>query len=509
MSNKSRKIKRKPQRTTKPKRVMTPQQSMRLQQAVRAQSTGNLGFAEAEYRALIGEKIRTPELYCKLAAVCAQSARREEANSLWRQALAIDSRFLEARMKLAESYQLAGDIERSIKLYQGIISDNSQLFVAKYLLANLWKSQGKIEQAFDCYQQVMAQQPAYTQAHFSYSQIHKYKDRTDPHIDLMLELNQSKGINDGNRIHLAFALAKAFEDIGDHQQAFQYLKTGNDLRKKGLDYDFESDRELIQGIIACFNHEAMSRVQVIPETSNRPIFIIGMPRSGTSLVEKILSSHSDVYGAGELDYIFALGASLFLKRSARYQFDSLESYPATLFESFGKTYLEKTRLLDDKSARMTDKMPFNMMMIGLIKLVLPNARIIHCVRDARDTCWSIYKQNFTTGNYRFAYDLKTIGQFHIQYQALMQHWHDVMPGHIYDINYESLTHNPEDEIRKLLAACDLDWQENCLSFDKSESIVKTASAYQVRQPMYTSSVQLWEKYQPFIQPLLDELDGRP
>ena len=148
-----------------------------------------------------------------------------------------------------------------------------------------------------------------------------------------------------------------------------------------------------------------------------------------------------------------------------------------------------------------------MMMLGLIRIALPNARIIHCVRDAKDNCLSIYKQNFTTGNYRFAYDLKTVGQFHKQYQLLMEHWHRVMPGAIYDVSYEALTGNPETEIRNLLAACDLEWRDDCLNFDKTGGIIKTASAYQARQPIYTSSVSLWEKYEEFIQPLLEELEA--
>lgn len=213
-----------------------------------------------------------------------------------------------------------------------------------------------------------------------------------------------------------------------------------------------------------------------------------------------------MYGAGELDYIFALGTELFLKESMHFQFRALDSYPSRAFEEFGRVYMEKIGLLGSQSPRLTDKMPFNMMMIGLIKIALPNAKIIHCVRDARDTCLSIYKQNFTTGNYRFAYNLRTVAQFHKEYELLMKHWHEVMPGAIYDLNYEALTHDPETEIRKLLAACDLDWQEACLAFDRSGGVVKTASAYQARQPMYTSSVRLWQKYGDFIQPMLDELD---
>jgi len=437
MSNKSRKVKKKFQKTAKPRPALSSQQNTRLQQAIQAQS--------------------------------------------------------------------AGKIEQAISLYKQVMADQPHAVPAKYLLANLLKAQGKLAQATEYYEQIMIQQPDYTQAHFTYSGVHKYQDRTDPHISTMLELYEQKNLQTENRIQLAFALAKAFEDIKDYPQAFKFLKAGNDLRYQAFHYTIDSDEELIQNIIRTFSREAMSRVQLTPENSNRPIFIIGMPRSGTSLVEKILASHSDVYGAGELDYIFSLGSGLFLDESIHYQFRPLDSYPASTFETLGKTYLEKIELLDSQAGRITDKMPFNMMMIGLVKIALPNAKIIHCVRAAEDNCLSIYKQNFTTGNYRFAYNLKTLGQFHNQYRMLMEHWRQVMPDAIYDISYESLAQNPEPEIRKLLSACDLEWQDDCLNFDKSAGLVKTASFYQVRQPMYTSSVKLWENYQEFLQPLLDEL----
>jgi tetratricopeptide (TPR) repeat protein len=507
VSNKKRKAKKRLPVQNKPRRVASSQQNARLQQAIHAQSTGNLAFAESEYRALLAEKIRTPQLYCRLASVCAQSNRALEAHALWLKALAIDPKSIEARMNLANSYEQSGNIERAKKSYRQVLSDHSQLVEAKYLLANLLKNQGEFEQAAEYYQQIMAQQPEYSQAHFSYSSIHKYQDDNDPHIHLMLELYQKSNLTNDGMTQLAFALAKAFEDVKNYRQAFRYLEAGNDLRYKEFNYQNESDEALIQSIIQAFTPEALSDLQVRPKDSNRPIFIIGMPRSGTTLVERILSSHSNVYAAGELDYIFALGAGLFLKESLNYQFGPLDSYPENSFQTLGKTYLEKIRLLDQKASHVTDKMPFNMMMIGLIKIALPNAKIIHCVRDAKDNCLSIYKQNFTTGNFRFAYNLKTLGKFHNLYRLLMKHWHRVFPNTIYDISYESLTQNPEPEVRKLLAACDLDWQDGCLNFEKNTGIVKTASAYQVRQPIYTSSVSLWKQYQAFLKPLLDELQA--
>ena len=509
MSKRKRKAKQKVVKGIKPKRSISSQQNVQLQQAFHAQSIGNLALAESGYRALLAEKIGSPRLYCNLALICAQSNRPNEAHNLWIKALTIDPRFIEARMNLANSYQQSGKIEQAISCYQRVLSDHTQLVDAKYLLANLLKTQGKFEKSAAYYEQIMAQQPEYTQAHFSYSSIHKYRDKNDAHLLLMLELYQNTTLTSENRLQLAFALAKACEDIKDYAQAFKYMEVGNDLRFKEFDYQIESDKALIQSIIRAFSREVLSDLQIRAQTSNRPIFIVGMPRYGTTLVERIISSHSDVFAAGELDYIFALGTRLFLKESLDYQFGPLDGYPKLSFETVGETYLEKIQLLDNKSGRVTDKMPFNMMMIGLIKIALPNAKIIHCVRDAKDNCLSIYKQNFTTGNYRFAYNLKTVGQFHNQYRQLMKHWHEVLPNTIYDISYESLTQNPESEIRKLLSACDLEWQENCLNFEKNTGTVTTASSYQVRQPIYTSSVSLWEHYEAFLKPLLDELDKSP
>jgi tetratricopeptide (TPR) repeat protein len=167
---------------------MSSQQNIRLQHAMQAQSAGNLALAESEYRALIAEKTGTPQLYCNLAQICARSTRNKEAVALWKKVLVIDPRFLEARMNLADSYQQAGNIEQAISTYQRIISDHKNFVIAKYLLANLLKSQGKFTQAAEYYQQIMTRQPDYTQAHFSYSGIHKYQDETDPHIGMMLEL---------------------------------------------------------------------------------------------------------------------------------------------------------------------------------------------------------------------------------------------------------------------------------------------------------------------------------
>lgn len=505
--SKNRKNKRKPQKQVRPKQVLSPQQSARLQRAVQAHKAGQLDFAESAYRALLAEKPRKPELFSNLAMICMQTGRESEARSLLKQALTINPRFPDARQHLATLYEQTGETEQAIRSYERLVSDFPKNFVARYLLANQIKARGDLDDAIAHYLLIMKQEPNYTQAHFSYSGVHKYQDASDPHIATLLNLYESGSLALDGRIQIAFALAKAFEDIGDYPQAFRYLESGNRLRYGKYNYAIDGDRALFENIIETFTPQALEALEVVAQQSDRPIFIVGMPRSGTTLVEKILSSHSDVYGAGELDYFYSLGVENFLRGPDGVRFRPLDSYPADIFDRVGKHYLEQIGRLDAGASRITDKLPFNFMMIGLIRIALPHAKIIHCVRDPRDTSLSIYKQNFSTENYRFAYDLKTIGQFHNLYEKLMAHWHLVMPGVIYDIEYEALTRDPENEIRKLLMACDLEWQDECLDFHRSKATVKTASFYQVRQPMYTSSVALWERYEAFLGPLFEVLQG--
>jgi tetratricopeptide (TPR) repeat protein len=407
-----------------------------------------------------------------MAQLSAQGGRHAEAAALWKRALKLDPGFFQAR----------------------------------YLLGNLLKSRGELEQAAACYRRVIAQQPGYTQAHFTFAGIHRYENLDDPHIVAMQRLYRDSSLPDENRIQLAFALAKALEDCAEYAGAFDFLEAGNRLRHKAFNYEISSDRELFKNIIETFSADAVAAVSCSAEQSNRPVFIVGMPRSGTSLVEKILATHRYVHGAGEIDDFYSLAARSFLDPRDHYQYRPLPACPSRAFERLGQEYLDRINALNSRAARVTDKLPFNLLMVGLIRLALPNATIIHCRRDARDTCLSLYKQNFTTANYRFAYDLKTIGQFYRLYHGLMAHWGTVFPGIIHDVSYEELTRNPETEIRKLLDACGLAWEEECLAFDRSPATVTTASAVQVRRPLYTSSIGLWKRYGDRLAPLLEELE---
>jgi tetratricopeptide (TPR) repeat protein len=496
----------KPPRSRRPERGLKPVQEQRLQAARSAHAGGNIAYAEQECRALLAEGARTVRVFELLARICAATGRPDDAQRLWRKVLQLDPAHPDALLAEAQALERSGRTDEAIRGYRRILSRHPEKIVPRYLLANQLKARGALDEARDAYLDVISRQPDYTQAHFTYSGIHRYRDPDDPHLKQLLALHESGRLAGDGAIQVAFALAKAFEDLGDYARAFRYLEEGNERRYRKYDYRIDGDRELIENITETFSEDALAALDVPCAASDRPIFIVGMPRSGTSLVEKILASHPDVHGAGELEDFFSLAAGIFLDPALQYRFRPLRDYPRDAFARLGESYLERLGALDAGARRVTDKLPFNMMMVGLIRLALPNARIVHCVRDARDTGLSIYKQNFATENYRFAYRLQTIAQFHKLYARLMRHWHAVFPGDIYDVRYEALTSEPEAEIRGLLAACGLEWDDACLAFDRSEGVVRTASAWQVRQPIYTSSVRLWQKYGAALQPLLDELE---
>lgn len=234
------------------------------------------------------------------------------------------------------------------------------------------------------------------------------------------------------------------------------------------------------------------------------IFVIGMPRSGTTLVEQILASHPDVHGAGELmDFRNTVRNNLAIVSDPRFE-TVFANATADDFARAGRQYLDIVQALAPESRVITDKMPANALYAGLIPVLLPGAKIVLCHRDPMAICFSIYMRLFSTGQ-AFGYDQTELGTYFRLHQNLMAHWHTVMPGQLYDIHYENLVRSPEEEIRQLLNFCDLDWSDNCLNFHSTERSIKTASVTQVRKPIYKDSVQAWRRYEDHLKPLLDAL----
>ncbi len=467
----------------------------------------NFGNAIEFYQRALKQKRDLVIVYAHMAFCFLQLGEFVQARKACLAGLTFEKSHLHTQQLLAQAEMALGNIDEAQALYLEVIKTQPDHVETLYALANLKKAKGDINAAKQLYQKILGLKPSFAQAHFLLSKIHQYSSVDDPQLTQMQAHLDTAQPSDQILYH--FAIAKALEDCGQYAHAFEHLNKGNALRFSTFNYDIRTDEAFIGSIINSFSKKSMAQVlankDFKPNESAKPIFIVGMPRSGTSLVEKILASHSDVYGGGELEHFFGLGTRGFLTQETGFLYKDISTYEIKMFNEIADAYLAKVGDMASNVAHVTDKLPFNMLLIGLIHLVFPKAKIIYCRRNAIDTCLSIYKQNFTTDNYRFAYNLQSLGQFYNLAEKLMAHWQAICPDAFVDIEYEALIANPEQQIRKLVQLCELPWQDECLHFHKSKGVVTTASAYQVRQPIYNSSVELWRRYEKQLTPLLNEL----
>ncbi len=304
----------------------------------------------------------------------------------------------------------------------------------------------------------------------------------------------------GGEVPLHYALAKEYEDLGEHEKSFAALKRGADLRRRMLSYRVDHDVATMAALQQAFTPALFARAGK-GHGDARPLFILGLPRSGTTLVDRILSSHSKVVSLGERsDFALALlrlaggtGKAELIRRATELDFATL-----------GRAYCAAIGAGQGDDVRLIDKTPVNFLYLGLIALALPNARIVHVRRNAMDVCYAMYKTLFRMA-YPFSYDLCDLAKYYLSYRRLMAHWREVLPGRIIEIEYEALVADQEGESRRLVAACGLDWEDACLAFERNASPSLTASAAQARQPIYASSVGLWQRYAEQLAPLAEML----
>jgi len=340
--------------------------------------------------------------------------------------------------------------------------------------------------------------------------------------------------NDAARqvMHIGFGLAKAYDElsaeVGTVDRAFATLKQANDGKRATLEYDVANDEEFARRTKKYFGHDNFVRLHGAGVPSDKPVFVIGMPRSGTTLVEQILASHSAIHGAGEIPHLMRIALAPRkdvqghrARNVTSYRGSSYLSMPGTGPEDVpfpeyvqdlaseglafrAQAYLNALDHIAPDALRVVDKTPINFMFAGFIRLAFPKARIINCVRDPMDTCFSCYKKHFSVGP-NFAYDLDDLGRYYNLYADLMDHWRSVMPDAILDLVYEDLVGDLEANARRLIDFVGLDWEEACLQFHETNRIIDTASNMQVRQPLNDRSVGAWKKYEAHLGPLAKAL----
>lgn len=304
-------------------------------------------------------------------------------------------------------------------------------------------------------------------------------------------------------MHLGFGLGKAYEDLKQYDQSLKMYITANSLERRTNNYSIEREKGYFDRIKKTFNQSFVQSLKEHGCKDEAPVFVLGMPRSGTSLVEQILDCHSEIYGAGELDLFFNLAMNSDYGKPGLSEAIKRPEEIAEEIRELGEEYCSSLRELSDNRF-VIDKLPHNFLHIGLIKLALPNAKIIHCKRKPEDNCLSLFKTYFSA-NIGFSYDLTELGKYHLLYQDLMEHWHATFPGQIFDVNYEEMINDQEKTTKGILEYCGLEWDVACLEFHKSNRPVKTASVAQVRKPIYKSSVDKWKRYENQLDPLLTAL----
>jgi len=469
------------------------------------QQQSKLIDAEKVYRKAINKQPDFVEAHNNLGNVLVDLERLGDAIRAYRKALDLKPEHPMLLNNLGNAFQLQGENAKAIKWLKKAIEKDPNYGDAYNNLGHAFSDLGEIDQAINAFHKSIQFNPGNEKAYRDLAYNKKFSDYDDDLRAMEVFYNQD-GISNEQKMHLAFGLGKAYEDIGKYQESFNFVIEANRLKRASIKFYITRERDIFSQIKNLFSTEFLAKHENAGFQDSTPIFILGMPRSGTSLVEQILASHPEVFGAGELNDIPDLISNIRPMKSARKFPACLSEWNVKKYEKTGREYIKRLHKHSDGAKYITDKLPQNFMNIGLIKLILPDAKVIHCTRDPMDTCLSIFKNFFSYGQH-YSYDMTELGQYYNLYKDLMDHWGNIVPGFIYNLSYEKLVADQETETRKLLEYCQLPWDQKCLSFHKTRRNVKTASNVQVRQPIYQNSVKLWKRYEEQLQPLQDAIIG--
>jgi len=428
----------------------------------------------------------------------------KNAQHYYERAIEINPKFTHPISNLGNIKKELNNYEEAIKCYKLALSIDNKLYIVLHNLGMAYQALGKFEESKKYFESVLKNNPKFTRADRSLSMSLKY-DINNPHLKSMENKIKDQSLNNFQKIELYFGLGKAYEDIKNYKKSFENYKLGNKIKRDTIKYQINDDVKLFENIKNSFSNINFQNLENVGNKNNKMIFILGMPRSGTTMVEQIIANHKNVYGAGELRDLTQIIKENFLVNDKIKFPEKLNIKDQNFFNNMGTKYLENLDRYVTNKNYITDKAPLNFKWIGLIKLILPKSKIIHCTRDPKDICLSLFK-NFFEGELNFSYSLEEAGKYYKLYQNLIEFWKQLLPDFIYDISYEKLVENQEPESRKLLNFCNLDWDKNCLTFYKNKRGIVTASFAQARKPIYKNSVKSWQKYKGELLPLFNTLE---
>ena len=398
-----------------------------------------------------------------------------------------------------------GRFDEGIALYQQVLQAHPYRTELHVQTGHAQKTVGRLDEAIESYRAAYRRQPDYGDAWWSLANTKTYRF-TDEEIDRIKRHAEAPGVAANDRVHLYFAGGKALEDRAQYREAFACYEKGNDLKLRQTGYRVEKMEARVQAQLEFCTSELFARRQGAGFDCRDPIFIVGLPRSGSTLLEQILASHSLVDGTMELHNVLALAQKLRgrdAQQSSRYP-AILHELEQDYFRRFGEQYIRDTRVYRDAAPLFIDKMPNNFLHIGLIRLILPNAKVIDARRAPMSCCFSCFKQLFGEGQ-EFTYGLRELGRYYRAYVQLMEHWERTLPGFVLRVQHEDVVADLETQVRRMLDFCGLPFEQACLNFHETERSVRTPSSEQVRQPIYSSGLEQWRNFEPWLRPLQEAL----
>lgn len=477
-----------------------------LQSALAFLSKGDLERAENECREVLRRVPEHGDAAYLLGRVLERAGRLDEAVEFLRRALATDPAHAPYHTSLGEALSAIGDatgaiqaLGEAVRLAPGDPRPRNSLGIA---LLNA----GRMKEAEARFVEVMETDPTWPGACLNLSRVRQFGPGDHALLERIRGVLAHTDLPDEALSDVHFALGKVHDDLGQAQIAFEHYRRANELIRARVRFDAVRHAASVDATIESFTAALFARHREIGVPSERPVLIVGMPRSGTTLVEQILAAHPRVHAGGELPYLDELSRRLASMLGTK------ERYPRCVSQVRGDCvsvlateYLQRVGKDAGEALRCTDKMPANFMHLGFAALLLPRARVMHCRRDPIDTGFSIYTNQFASGH-EWAYDLNDIADFYRQYQRVMNHWEQVLPLEVMEVHYEALVERPEEVSRELVDFCGLPWDDACLEFYRLRRNVATASNWQVRQPIYQRSVGRWRRYERDLRPLRDALE---
>ncbi|WP_405242374.1 tetratricopeptide repeat protein [Lentisalinibacter salinarum] len=476
------------------------------------------------------------EAHSNLGNALQEAGRPEEAAASHRRAVDLQPGYAEAHLNLGNALRALHRSADALAAYERAASLRPDLPVVHYNRGIALDELSRPGEAARAYEQAIELDPGYAEAHHNlgnaydqlgrnadavacfrraielrpdYAEAYRNLSRLDPEADLagpVAALLSEGRISEADAVHCHFALGNVHQAAGDFDAAFEHFAAGNRLRRKAVTYDSRQYGEYVDRLIASYSETLFRHPPVPGSGSERPVFIVGMPRSGTTLVEQIVSSHPQVHGAGELRTLVEIEAALSASGQGGDPYpECILTMDAALAREHASRYLAELHRHSADAARVTDKLPGNFVRIGLIRLLFPRARIVHCQRNALDTCISNFVHFFATGN-QYSFDLRELGLYYRDYERLMQHWHRLFGDDLHTVEYEALLADQEGESRRLIRYLGLDWDARCLEFHENTRPVHVLSGHQVRRPIYTGSAGRWKRYERHLAPLIEVLE---